>query len=487
MAEALSGALVTVAPPPPTVWSDRPGEGIAAMATGCCCRGNRPARRRCQRSVAAERIPYSYLVTLRLHDTASRSVREFTPITPGQASVYLCGATVQAPPHIGHLRSAYASTSGPLAGGTGYQVTFCRNVTDVEDKILRTASGRPRAAIVAERNQRAFTWAYDASDAVRLISSRAPPGTSGDDRADPAPDRAGQRLPRRRRRVFRRALLRRLRCAFRPAARSDAGRGRRQRQRSQTRPRDFTLWKPRSRASPAGRPRGVLAGRLHLECSAMATKYSDRPLTFTRRMDLIFPHHENELANPAPPRRFARTAAQRPAQAGRGEMSKSGALAARHRRADPSGPPSCGIPRPGALRSLLEFPRMRWMRRPRVPADRALRGAGTEVLGRLGIDYSTDAAGERDGREQGSLPRCGVVPFGHGRRLGRSVRAGGRARCVRTATRRWPPRTRPAPGPAWSGSGRCLACSASIRSRPWAGANGGQVTGSARWSTHWSS
>ena len=43
---------------------------------------------------------------MQLHDTAARAVREFTPITPGQASVYLCGATVQAPPHIGHLRSA---------------------------------------------------------------------------------------------------------------------------------------------------------------------------------------------------------------------------------------------------------------------------------------------------------------------------------------------------------------------------------------------
>jgi cysteinyl-tRNA synthetase len=44
-------------------------------------------------------------MTLRLHDTAARAVREFTPVTPGKASLYLCGATVQAPPHIGHIRS----------------------------------------------------------------------------------------------------------------------------------------------------------------------------------------------------------------------------------------------------------------------------------------------------------------------------------------------------------------------------------------------
>ena len=45
-------------------------------------------------------------VTLRLHDTAARTVREFQPVTPGRATVYVCGATVQGAPHLGHLRSA---------------------------------------------------------------------------------------------------------------------------------------------------------------------------------------------------------------------------------------------------------------------------------------------------------------------------------------------------------------------------------------------
>ena len=103
-------------------------------------------------------------MTLHLHDTLARAVREFTPITPGRVSVYLCGATVQAPPHIGHLRSAVVfDVLIRWLEASGYQVTFCRNVTDVEDKILRTAQaeGVP-PPIVAERNQRAFTWAYDA-------------------------------------------------------------------------------------------------------------------------------------------------------------------------------------------------------------------------------------------------------------------------------------------------------------------------------------
>ena len=101
---------------------------------------------------------------MQFHDTLSRSVREFTPIAPGRVSVYLCGATVQAPPHIGHLRSAVCfDILIRWLRASGYRVTFCRNVTDVEDKILRVAEreGVP-PWIVAERNQRAFTWAYNA-------------------------------------------------------------------------------------------------------------------------------------------------------------------------------------------------------------------------------------------------------------------------------------------------------------------------------------
>jgi cysteinyl-tRNA synthetase len=47
-------------------------------------------------------------VSLRLYDTAARAVRDFTPLRAGQASVYVCGLTVQGPPHVGHVRSALA-------------------------------------------------------------------------------------------------------------------------------------------------------------------------------------------------------------------------------------------------------------------------------------------------------------------------------------------------------------------------------------------
>ena len=101
-------------------------------------------------------------MTLRLFDTASRAVREFRPVTQGKASVYLCGATVQGAPHLGHLRSAVCfDILVRWLEASGQQVTYCRNVTDIDDKILYAAAveGIPWWAL-AERNHREFTSAY---------------------------------------------------------------------------------------------------------------------------------------------------------------------------------------------------------------------------------------------------------------------------------------------------------------------------------------
>jgi cysteinyl-tRNA synthetase len=109
-------------------------------------------------------------VTLRFYDTAARSTRDFSPVSPGKAALYLCGATVQAPPHIGHVRSGVNfDILVRWLRASGYEVTFCRNVTDIDDKILRVAQQEGAAWwAVAERNQRAFTRAYEAL---------GPPGT----------------------------------------------------------------------------------------------------------------------------------------------------------------------------------------------------------------------------------------------------------------------------------------------------------------------
>ena len=248
-------------------------------------------------------------MTLHLHDTAARAVREFAPMTPGQASVYLCGATVQAPPHIGHLRSAVCfDVLIRWLQASGYRVTFCRNVTDIEDKILRTAEreGVP-PWVVAERNQRAFTWAYDAVGCRppdiepratghipemivlirRLIERGHAYPAAGDVYFDVHSYRdygalSGQRLDQ-----------------MRPAEDSDDAPGEGPGEGSAKRdPRDFTLWKGAKPGEPYWEtPWGPGRPGWHLECSAMATKYLGPTFDIHGGgMDLIFPHHENELA-----------------------------------------------------------------------------------------------------------------------------------------------------------------------------------------------
>jgi cysteinyl-tRNA synthetase len=119
-------------------------------------------------------------VTLRLYDTAARSVREFTPIQPGVVSLYLCGATVQAPPHIGHIRSGVNfDIFVRWLKAHGYRVVFCRNVTDIEDKILRVAAdeGRPVVGGGATERARVHPVPTTRSAACRRTSSPARPAT----------------------------------------------------------------------------------------------------------------------------------------------------------------------------------------------------------------------------------------------------------------------------------------------------------------------
>ncbi|MSW98823.1 MAG: class I tRNA ligase family protein, partial [Actinobacteria bacterium] len=101
---------------------------------------------------------------LHLYNTADRTVSKFTPLMPGKVGIYLCGATVQAPPHIGHIRSGvnFDILRRWLIAG-GYDVTFIRNVTDIDDKILHKAvhENIPWWA-VAMKYERAFSEAYAA-------------------------------------------------------------------------------------------------------------------------------------------------------------------------------------------------------------------------------------------------------------------------------------------------------------------------------------
>jgi cysteinyl-tRNA synthetase len=240
-------------------------------------------------------------MTLRLHDTASRTVRDFLPVTPGKVGLYLCGATVQAPPHIGHIRSGVSfDILVRWLKVSGLEVTFCRNVTDIDDKILRAAAaeGSPWWA-VAERNQRAFTRAYDVLGCLppdvepratghipemialirRLIDSGHAYAAGGDVYFDVSSYPAYGELSGQRPEHMR-------------AADDVEGES------AKRDPRDFALWKGHKPGEPSWEtPWGPGRPGWHLECSAMATKYLGETFDIHGGgLDLVFPHHENELA-----------------------------------------------------------------------------------------------------------------------------------------------------------------------------------------------
>jgi cysteinyl-tRNA synthetase len=239
-------------------------------------------------------------VSLHLYDSATRSLREFVPLEPGKASVYLCGATVQAPPHIGHIRSGLAfDVLRRWLEHSGYVVTFIRNVTDIDDKIIHNAGHEDIPYWqLAMRNERAFTWAYDTLGCLpptyepratghvpemvalmqRLIDRDHAYGAGGDVYFDVRSlesygSLSGQRID---------DML---------AAADSEERGKRD-------ARDFALWKGAKPGEPQwDTPWGSGRPGWHLECSAMAHKYLGAEFDIHGGgLDLVFPHHENEIA-----------------------------------------------------------------------------------------------------------------------------------------------------------------------------------------------
>jgi cysteinyl-tRNA synthetase len=240
-------------------------------------------------------------VALRVYDSATRSLRPFEPVVPGQASIYLCGLTVQAAPHIGHVRSAVAfDILRRWLIASGYEVTFIRNVTDIDDKILLRSAGAGRASWAwAYEYERAVLAAYDALGCLpatyepratghvpemitlmeRLITSGHAYPAGGDVYFDVCSWPTYGELSRQRV------------AEMQPAGDSVGDDRKRD-------PRDFALWKAAKPGEPAWpTPWGMGRPGWHLECSAMATRYLGPTFDIHGGgLDLIFPHHENELA-----------------------------------------------------------------------------------------------------------------------------------------------------------------------------------------------
>ncbi len=245
-------------------------------------------------------------MTLRLYDTATRGVRDFVPVTPGQVGIYHCGLTVQGPPHIGHIRKEVTfDLLRRWFEFRGYAVTLIANVTDIDDKVLakETEQEEPWWAIAYE-NERALHAAYAAlgcipptyepratghvPEMVELIEQLVERG-----HAYPADDGSGDVYFDVRSWPDYGVLSNQRIDDMEPATDADA-RGKRD-------PRDFALWKGHKQGEPvtASWPTPWGRGRpgWHLECSAMVGKYlGDEFDIHGGGLDLRFPHHENELA-----------------------------------------------------------------------------------------------------------------------------------------------------------------------------------------------
>lgn len=271
---------------------------------------------------------------LNLYDTASHQVSHFVPLKPGEVGIYVCGATVQSSPHIGHIRAAVAfDIVRRWFLELGYKVTFVRNVTDIDDKILvKAAAAGQRWWARAYYYEREFTEAYNTlgvlpptvepratghmSDMIDLIqrildnghgyvvtdADGKPTGnvyfdvaswphygelthqkqTSEVDEAAAVADRMGPSVDATGA------------DKYNPVDPADASPDKHD-------PRDFALWKAPKDTDPEdarwSTPFGVGRPGWHIECSAMSHRYlGDGFDIHGGGLDLRFPHHENEMA-----------------------------------------------------------------------------------------------------------------------------------------------------------------------------------------------
>ncbi|MGH3666596.1 MAG: cysteine--tRNA ligase [Egibacteraceae bacterium] len=250
---------------------------------------------------------------MRLYNTRTRAVEEFVPGGDDHVGMYSCGPTVQAAPHFGHARAEIVpDVLRRWLEHRGYDVFHVRNITDVDDKIIARALGerRPSAAVAEE-----YGRIYEAQIArlgvqpphvapratghiiemIALIERLVEMGAAYEAGGDVYFSvRAFERYG---------ALSGRNVDELRAGARIERDERKRD-------PLDFALWKAAKSGEPSWTsPWGRGRPGWHIECSAMSTKYLGSNFDIhTGGLDLVFPHHENEVAQSevASGRRFVR-------------------------------------------------------------------------------------------------------------------------------------------------------------------------------------
>jgi cysteinyl-tRNA synthetase len=240
-------------------------------------------------------------MALRVYDTLKQKKTDFEPVRPGKVGMYVCGMTVQDKPHMGHM---LAFVSGDMIRRylehLGYDVAYIQNFTDIDDKIIDRANKEGvDYRVVVERNIEAYhriaaavnikpatLYPYATqhmAEIIAMVQSLIEKGHAYESRGD----------------VY-----------FRVRTKSDYGKlskrdiddlisgARVEVGENKEDPLDFALWKASKPGEPYwDSPWGKGRPGWHIECSAMATRYLGETLDFHGGgEDLIFPHHENELA-----------------------------------------------------------------------------------------------------------------------------------------------------------------------------------------------
>jgi cysteinyl-tRNA synthetase len=240
-------------------------------------------------------------VTLHLHNTLTRTKEAFVPLDPSHVRMYVCGPTVWDYAHIGNARPVVVFDVLYRLLRTSFpKVTYVRNITDIDDKIIAAskASGEPIASITLRTSEAYF-------DDMRALGALAP---------DEQP-RATQHIPQMIAMIERlirlgHAYLAEGHVLFNVPSMPEYGRlSNRDREEQiagarvdvapyKRDPADFVLWKPSTPDLPGwDSPWGRGRPGWHIECSAMAEAHLGETFDIHGGgIDLVFPHHENEIA-----------------------------------------------------------------------------------------------------------------------------------------------------------------------------------------------